>query len=66
MHSHLDALELNLSNERIRFRSAIGKEKELRAVWVKQLEKEIAGEKEFLGLTDMDEISEDELLAALL
>jgi hypothetical protein len=39
---HLDALELRLSNERIRLASATSpQERELRAVWVKQIEKEI-------------------------
>lgn len=66
--SHLNALELRLSHERDRLRAAKSEgEKELRRVWVAQLEKEIAGEREFLGLTEPAEcdLTDDELLAAL-
>jgi hypothetical protein len=43
------------------------KERQLRTVWVQQIEREIAGERKFLGLPPMPEIelSDDELLAEL-
>ena len=47
---HLHSLELRLSNERMRLSEATSQaEKELRSVWVNQLEKEIKGEIEFLA-----------------
>lgn len=62
--SHLNALQLRLSNERMRLQDAKSSgERELRAVWVKQLEKEIQGEIEF---TNTKEISDDELLTELM
>jgi hypothetical protein len=65
-YSHLDALELNLSNERARLNAATKNgEIELRIVWVKQLEKEIAFERNFLGLGEASEVSDDDLLAEL-
>ena len=65
--SHLNALELGLSNERARLaNSKTVAERELRAVWGSQLEKEVAAEREFLGLTvEPTEMSDDELLAQL-
>jgi hypothetical protein len=64
--THLDCLNLHLSNERIRLsRASSDGERELRAVFVAQLEKEVAGEVSFLGIT-ADKLSEDELTAALL
>lgn len=60
---HLAALELNLSNERMRLANAKTEgERELRKGWVKQLEKEIAFERKYFA---SDEISDDELLAEL-
>lgn len=57
--AHLDALNLNLSNERMRLASAkTDAERQLRAVWVAQLEKEVAAEELFAG-------TDDELLAEL-
>lgn len=66
--SHLNALKLNLSNEKSRLASSSQAERELRAVYVSQLEKEIAGELAFLGLPAelSAPISDDELLAELL
>lgn len=62
--NHLSALQLRLSNERIRLSQATNQgEIELRTVWVKQLEKEVAGEIEFLSANDM---SADDLLKELL
>ena len=64
--SHLDALELHLSNERIRLNKANSqKESNMRRVFVAQLEKEIAQERKFLGLPEPDHVSDDELLAEL-
>lgn len=60
--NHLDALQLRLSNERCRLAAATSpKEIAQRKVWVAQIEKEIAGEIEFLG----QEMSDAELLAEL-
>jgi len=62
---HLSALQLRLSNERIRLSQATNKgEVELRTVWVKQLEKEIEGELQFLD--QHNTLSADELLKELL
>lgn len=67
---HLNALELRLSHEREYLRAAkTGREKELRAVWIAQLEKEIAAEAvRLLGTTHEANaaLSDDELLAELL
>ena len=71
---HLHSLELRLSNERMRLSEATSQsEKDLRSVWVKQLEKEIRGEIEFLasrGITvqkaTIKDFDVDELLKELL
>jgi hypothetical protein len=63
--NHLSALQLRLSNERIRLSQATNKgERELRTVWIKQLEKEIQGEYTFLNQDNT--MSDDELLKELL
>lgn len=66
--THLDALELRLSNERIRLSQATSEsEKALRTVWVAQCEKEVAREYEFLGIeqpTDK-EMTLEEIFAEL-
>ena len=67
-NSHLKALQLNLSNERSRIESAkTQQERELRAVWVRQLEREIEAERAFLGFLADPEINltDEELLAEL-
>jgi len=67
--SHLVALQTRLSHERARLANAkTAKERELRAVWVAQAEKELAGELRFLGMSDAApvDIDDDDLLAALL
>lgn len=49
--THLDVLQLRLSNERARLSTAkTAGEQVLRAAWVAQIEREIAGELDFLGL----------------
>ena len=66
--SHLNALRLRLSNERIRLDNEKTESgKALRGVWVAQIEKEIEGEKRFLGIVETDEstLTDAELLAAL-
>lgn len=67
--SHLNALELRRSNERNYLaRAKTEKERALRKIWIAQIEKEIAGERKFLGKKkdpDVD-MSDDELLAELL
>jgi len=67
--SHLNALEIRLSHERGHLAKAKSEnEKALRRVWIAQIEKEIADEQKFLGIESESEseISDDELLAALL
>lgn len=67
---HLNALRLNLSNERSRLGSATAQfERDLRTVYVAQLEKEVAGELAFLGLPSegmFEPVSDNDLLAELL
>ena len=66
--SHLDALQLRLSHERSYLAAAKSDgERELRMVWIAQIEREIACELEHLGIApvDADDISDDELLALL-
>jgi len=59
--THLHALELNLSHERMRLFAAKSEgERELRAVWVRQLEKEIEAEYKFLGI-EPEELSDEDL-----
>jgi hypothetical protein len=61
--THLDALELRLSNERIRLaQSKTDQERKLRAVWIKQIEKEITAERKY---DDVELLSIDELAAEL-
>ena len=63
---HLDTLRLGLSHERDRLAAAkTDAERAIRAVWVAQREREIAGEERFLGIAPAAPISDDELLAAL-
>lgn len=69
--SHLDALNLRLSNERVRLSQAKTKnEIELRTVWVQGIEKEIKSEIEFLKskgievFTSIDDILDDDALMA--
>lgn len=66
--SHLNALQLRLSNEKGYLAAAKTQaERDLRAVWIAQIEREIAGELAFLAKADdLPEISDDELLAELL
>jgi len=65
--SHLHALEEGLAREKARLAIAKTKrEKLFREVQVSQLEKEIKGEKQFLGLADLPDMSDDDLLAALI
>jgi hypothetical protein len=68
--THLNALQLNLSNEKSRLAVAKNQaERELRTVWVAQLEKEIVAERAFLGMDDEESkevLSDDDLLNELL
>lgn len=66
-YSHLDALELGLSHERERLRLARSqREIQYREVWVRQYEREIASERELLGLPATDpELTLDDILAEL-
>ena len=64
--SHLSALELRLSNERARLANAkTTQERELRRVWIAQIEKEIDREIEFIGKVAESDMTDDALLAAL-
>lgn len=63
--THLHALELNLSHERVRlFAAKSPGERALRAVWVGKLQREIDAEYAFLGIEP--EVLSDEDLADLL
>jgi hypothetical protein len=66
-YSHLDALELSLSHERERLRLARSPlEIEYREIWVRQYKREIASERELLGLPPTDSIMAlDDILAEL-
>jgi hypothetical protein len=60
---HIDALKLRLSNERSALAAAkTDGERQLRKVWISQIEKEIAGEQKFLA---GEKLTDDELLAEL-
>jgi hypothetical protein len=65
--THLNALEVRLSHERVRLAKAkTENERALRRVWVAGIEKEIAGERKFLGLVDeAHQMSDEELMEAL-
>lgn len=66
--SHLDALQLRLSHERGYLAAAKSAgERELRAVWIAQIEREIAREMDHLGIAsvEVEAMSDDELLAEL-
>jgi hypothetical protein len=66
--SHLNALRLRLSNERIRLSNEKTESgKALRCVWVNQIEKEIESEKAFLDISESTEsaLTDSELLAEL-
>lgn len=63
MNDHLNALNLRLSNERGYLAKAKTEgERQLRAVWIAQIEKEIAHEREFNADPEM---TDEELLAEL-
>jgi hypothetical protein len=65
--SHLVALQTRLSHERGYLAAAKkDSEKALRAVWIKQIEKELADEMTRLGMSaELPEMTDDELFAAL-
>jgi hypothetical protein len=67
-YSHLHALEQGLSHERERLaRATAPAERRLRQTWIDQREREIAAERQFLGLPADSgaDMTDDELLAAL-
>ena len=69
-YGHLDALELGLSHERERLRTARvarnQREIQYREIWAAQYEREIASERELLGLSAVDaKLDLDEILALL-
>jgi len=66
--THLTALETRLHNENGYLAAAKSDgERELRKVWIAQIEREIARERQFLGLGEdvATELTDDELLAEL-
>lgn len=67
--SHINALELRLFHEREYHRQETTESgKALRAVWISQIEKEIASERRFLGIPESSpelNISDEDLLAEL-
>lgn len=67
--SHLIALTQRLAAERGYLAAATNQQEiELRAVWVRQLEKEVNGEERFLGMeeTDFENVmSVDDIMAEL-
>ena len=67
MNDHLNALNVRLSNERGHLAKAKTEgERQLRAVWIAQIEKEIAREQEFIAdLEAALEMTDEELLAEL-
>jgi hypothetical protein len=59
--SHLDSLNLQLSNERSRLDAAKSEgERALRSQWVRQLENQVADELKFLGQTEAARVAETE------
>ncbi len=67
--THLNALEIRLSHERVYLAQAkTARERELRTVWIAQIEREIAGERKFLKLETEEPVNltDDELLAELM
>lgn len=68
MTSHPSALRVRLSHERDHLaRAKSASERALRAVWIRQIENEIAAETKFLGAGSdpIDSMSDDELLREL-
>jgi hypothetical protein len=65
--THLNALHLRLSHERGYLAAAkTENEREMRRVWIAQIEKEIAGEQRFLGIESTTvEMTDDELIKEL-
>ena len=66
--THLQALITRRAHEREYLAAAKSQgERDLRAVWIAQIEREIADEEEFLGMAPVGkiEMSDDELLAEL-
>jgi len=64
--THLNALQVRLSNERNYLAKAKTEgEKALRKIWISQIEKEIAFEKSHTFSDTEVEMTDDELLAAL-
>lgn len=65
---HLHALELRLSHEREYLRVAKTEdERELRTVWIVQIQREIDRERDFVGglISDLPAMTDDELLKEL-
>ena len=64
---HLHILELRLSNERLRLAKAKTlSEINYRTVLIDQMNRELEHEKEFIGLEQLNNLTDDELLAELI
>lgn len=66
--THLDSLNLRLSHERSYLEKAnTEKEKQIRKIWIKQIEKEIEIEEKLLGLKEIENsnLNDEELLNEL-
>lgn len=64
--THLEAIQLRLSNERTRLAAAKSpQEIAIRKAWIAQIEREISSELKFSEQSDPTDMSDDELLRAL-
>lgn len=65
--SHLDSLEIRLHNEEQRLVNATSNsERQWRKIWVEGIKREIKGERKFLGLDQIDKLTDEQLLSELL
>ncbi len=66
MSDHLKALNLRRSNEGVRLEMAKTEgERQMRAAWLAQIDKEIAAEQQLVGVSALPDLTDDELLDAL-
>ena len=66
MMTHLDTLEMMLSNERTRMmNSKTDGELALRKQWVRQIQTQVNDEKQRQGFNSFDQMTDEELMKAL-
>lgn len=66
-HTHLHALQVRLTHERARLHnSKTTTERAIRSAWIDQIEKEIADEERRLGMDEIPDMTDDEILTALM